>query len=169
MSYIQRYKSSPLPAAWSSIRLRRQSSLLATLIVLFLVAVSARADPLLTYPLRVGGHSIRAEVADTPDTRRRGLMFRTRLADSSGMIFVFPDEQRISMWMKNTLIPLSVAFIDSGGRITNIEQMQPHSEQTHSSTGPAKFALEMNQGWFRERGIDSGDVVTGLERLPPPK
>ncbi|UCH47155.1 MAG: DUF192 domain-containing protein [Betaproteobacteria bacterium] len=169
MSYFQRYKSSPLRADWSSTGLHRQSRFLATLITLLLLAVSARADPLLTYPLRIGQHSIRAEIADTPETRRRGLMFRTHLADSSGMIFIFPEEHRISMWMKNTLIPLSVAFIDSDGRIVNIEQMQPRSEQTHSSTGPAKFALEMNQGWFGERGIESGDVVTGLDRLPSPR
>jgi uncharacterized membrane protein (UPF0127 family) len=172
MSYIQRYKSSPFSTRLCSTGLYRHTSFLAflaTLIVMLLVAMSARADPLLTYPLRVAEHSIRAEIANTAETRRRGLMFRNRLAASSGMIFIFPGEQRISMWMKNTLIPLSVAFIDSHGRIINIEQMQPHSEQAHSSTGPAKFALEMNQGWFRERGIDSGDVVTGLERLPPPK
>ncbi|UCD70108.1 MAG: DUF192 domain-containing protein [Betaproteobacteria bacterium] len=141
----------------------------ATVVVLFLVASSAHADPLLTYSLRIGQHSIRAEIANTPETRRKGLMFRNRLAASSGMIFIFPEEQRISMWMKNTLIPLSVAFIDSSGRIVNIEQMQPMSEQTHSSTRPAKFALEMNQGWFRARGIASGNTVTGLERLPPPR
>ena len=169
MSYIQRYKSSRLSVGLCSTGLYPHTRLMAMLIVLLLVAIPVRADPLLTYPLRVGEHSIRAEIANTAETRRRGLMFRNRLASSSGMIFIFPEEQRISMWMKNTLIPLSVAFIDSSGRITNIEQMQPHSEQSHASARPAKFALEMNQGWFKERGIDSGDLVTGLERLPPPK
>ncbi len=96
-------------------------------------------------------------------------MFRTRLAASSGMIFIFPDERPVSMWMKNTPIPLSVAFIDSSGRIINIEAMQPNSEQTHSSNGPAKYALEMNQGWFSKHGIESGDRVSGLQSLPPPK
>ena len=168
MSYVQRYKPAR-PAGTVSTRRGRPWRLSVYLIVVLWVAVSAHADPLLTYPLRVGEHSIRAEIADTPETRRKGLMFRNRLPTSSGMIFIFPEEQRISMWMKNTFIPLSVAFIDSGGRITNIEQMQPGSEQTHSSTKPAKYALEMNQGWFQERGIKSGDIVTGLERLPPPK
>ncbi len=169
MSYAQRYKSlSQLPLPWLN-GFCRPVILFASLIVLLAGAIPAGADPLLTYPLRVGENSIRAEVANTPETRRRGLMFRTRLPASSGMIFIFPKEQRISMWMKNTFIPLSVAFIDSSGRITNIEQMQPGSKQTHSSTSPAKFALEMNQGWFKERGIKSGDVVTGLERLPPPR
>lgn len=168
MSYTQRYKSfgradrrSTPPCRWSSVSI--------ILIVLLWAAVSVQADPLLTYPLRIGEHSIRAEIATTPEARRKGLMFRNRLPASSGMIFVFPEEQRISMWMKNTMIPLSVAFIDSSGRITNIEHMQPGSRQTHSSTKPAKFALEMNQGWFSERGIQSGDVVTGLERLPRPE
>ena len=138
-------------------------ALLATL------SLPSRADPLLTYPLRVGEHTIRAEVANTTETRRRGLMFRTRLAAQSGMIFIFPNERRISMWMKNTRIPLSVAFIDSSGRIVNIERMQPNTEQTHSSIGPAKYALEMNQGWFSENGVKNGDLVTGLERLPPPR
>lgn len=169
MSYALRYKSAPLTSRLRPTSLRWHASLLAIIFPWLLAALPAGADPLLTYPLRIGEHSIRAEVADTPETRRRGLMFRNRLADSSGMIFIFPREERISMWMKNTLIPLSVAFIDSDGRIVNIEQMQPRSEQAHSSSGPAKFALEMNQGWFRQRGIESGDVVTGLERLPPPR
>jgi uncharacterized membrane protein (UPF0127 family) len=85
------------------------------------------------------------------------------------MIFVFPGEQRISMWMKNTPIPLSVAFIDANGHILNIENMEPHSERTHSSIKPATYALETNQGWFAARGIRKGDRVTGLERLPPAK
>ena len=167
MCYAQRYKS--LAQVPRSNGFRSHAIVFAALIALLAIAIPASADPLLTYPLRVGEHSLRAEVADTPETRRRGLMFRNRLPESAGMIFIFPNEQRISMWMKNTLIPLSVAFIDSNGRITNIEQMQPGSKQTHSSSRPARFALEMNQGWFKERGIKSGDVVTGLERLPPPR
>ena len=129
----------------------------------------SQADPLLTYPLRVGEHSIRAELANTPQTRRDGLMFRRHLANSSAMIFVFQNPQRISMWMKNTLIPLSVAFIDADGRILNIEDMEPHSEQAHSSIDFARYALEMNQGWFAARGIREGDQVSGLKRLPQAK
>ena len=128
-----------------------------------------QADPLLTYPLRIGEHSIRAELANTPQTRQIGLMFRRHLASSSGMIFVFPNPQRVSMWMKNTLTPLSVAFLNAQGRILNIEDMEPHSEQTHSSTSFAKYALEMNQGWFAARAIREGDQVSGLKRLPRAK
>jgi uncharacterized membrane protein (UPF0127 family) len=172
MSYIKRYKTSRLKNNFSCERLNWHGLLLASAAALLLVLLAPgplSADPLLTYPLRLGDHSIRAELANTPETRRKGLMFRKRLAESSGMVFVFPRQQRISMWMKNTSIALSVAFIDVDGRILNIEDMQPQSEQSHSSAGPAKYALEMNQGWFRKRGIGPDDQVFGLERLPKSK
>jgi uncharacterized membrane protein (UPF0127 family) len=170
-SYNQRYKMrgvarQPVPAVFLNPVFLL--TVVAALLFLALPPATLRADPLLTYPLRIGEHAIRAEVANTPETRRKGLMFRTRLAASSGMIFIFPQEQSISMWMKNTPIPLSVAFIDADGRILNIEKMQPHSEEAHSSAGPAKFALEMNAGWFEKNGIKRNDKVDGLERLPPP-
>jgi uncharacterized protein len=171
MNYTSRYKSTQLirqlASGWFS---ERAWLLVAAVTLLFALSApdTLRADPLLTYPLRIGEHTIRAELANTPETRRKGLMFRTRLGESSGMIFVFPREQRISMWMKNTPTALSVAFIDADGRILNIENMQPHSEQSHSSSGPARFALEMNQGWFKKRGIRPGDEVVGLDQLPAP-
>ena len=171
MSYAKRYKSTQLICQWALRRFSERVWLLVALTtLLFALSVpeSLRADPLLTYPLRIGEHTIRAELANTPETRRKGLMFRTRLAESSGMIFVFPRVQRISMWMKNTPTALSVAFIDADGRILNIEDMQPHSEESHSSSGPARFALEMNQGWFEKRGIRPGDEVVGLDQLPGP-
>lgn len=150
-------------------RLARTLSLPIVVPALLLSASSLCADPLLSYPLQIGNHSIRAEIANTPESRTSGLMFRRQLADSSGMIFVFPQPRRVSMWMKNTLIPLSVAFIDAQGRIVNIEEMQPHSEQTHSSDGKATYALEMNQGWFKKRGIRKGQQVSGLDKLPAAK
>jgi uncharacterized protein len=125
------------------------------------------ADPLLTYPLKINGHLIRVEVANSEDTRRTGLMFRTALAENQGMLFVYETEGRYAMWMKNTLIPLSVAFIDRGGRIINIEDMQPQTEDTHGARANAAFSLETNQGWFKKRGIKAGDRVQGLERVPP--
>ena len=143
--------------------------MLASLALLAVAPSPAQSDPLLTYPLRIGDHAIRAEIANTAETRRKGLMYRTRLAESSGMIFIFPRVQLISMWMKNTPTALSVAFIDNAGRIINIEDMEPFSEESHSSAAPARFALEMNQGWFAKRGIGTGDKVTGLEKLPPPQ
>lgn len=127
------------------------------------------ADPLLTYPLRIKNHQIRAEVANTEESRRRGLMFRDSLGDNSGMVFSYPEAGINAMWMKNTRIPLSVAFINRNGRILNIENMEPFSEQAHSSAGEAAYALEMNRGWFSKRAIKAGDRVEGLHRLPPPQ
>ena len=128
---------------------------------------AGRADPLLTYPLRVKGHAVRVEVANTDDSRNTGLMFRASLPDNQGMLFVYEAEGRHAMWMKNTLIPLSVAFIDHAGHIVNIEDMQPRTEDAHSAKASAAFSLEMNQGWFKKRGIKEGDRVQGLERVPP--
>jgi len=127
------------------------------------------ADPLLTYPLQIRNHEIRAELANTEEGRRRGLMFRDRLGDNSGMVFSYTEAGVNAMWMKNTRIPLSVAFIDRDGRILNSEDMEPHSEQAHASAGAAAYALEMNRGWFRKRGIKAGDRVEGLQSLPPPQ
>ena len=127
------------------------------------------ADPLLTYPLRIKNHEIRAELANTEEGRRQGLMFRDRLGDNSGMVFSYPEAGINAMWMKNTRVPLSVAFIDRSGRILNIEDMEPFSEQAHASAGEAAHALEMNRGWFRKRGIKARDRVEGLQSLPPPQ
>jgi uncharacterized membrane protein (UPF0127 family) len=128
---------------------------------------AAWADPLLTYPLKIKGHAIRVEVANTEDTRRTGLMFRDALPENQGMLFVYETEGRHAMWMKNTLIPLSVAFIDRSGRIINIEDMQPQTEDAHGAQASAAFSLEANRGWFTKRGIKAGDRVQGLERVPP--
>jgi uncharacterized membrane protein (UPF0127 family) len=126
-----------------------------------------RADPLLTYPLKIKGHLVRVEVANTEDARRIGLMFRDALGENQGMLFVYETEGKHAMWMKNTLIPLSVAFIDRSGRIINIEDMQPQTEEAHGARASAAFSLETNQGWFKKRGIKAGDRVQGLERVPP--
>jgi uncharacterized membrane protein (UPF0127 family) len=142
----------------------------AVLIAVFIGYTGATpADPLLTYPLRIKNHEIRAEVANTEEGRRRGLMYRDGLGDNSGMVFSYTQAGVNAMWMKNTRIPLSVAFIGRNGRILNIEDMEPFSEQAHASAGEAAYALEMNRGWFRKRGIKSGDRVDGLQRLPPPQ
>ena len=95
-----------------------------------------------------------------------GLMFRKSLAENQGMLFIYEKEGRYAMWMKNTNVALSVAFIDRNGAILNIEDMEPQTEDSHGSKGVAKFSLEMNQGWFKKRGIKKGDHVGGLERIP---
>ncbi len=114
--------------------------------------------------LAIGAHRIEAEVAGTPAAHARGLMHRKTLPEHRGMVFVHGDSRTRCMWMKNTLIPLSVAFLDARGRILNIEDMQPGSQDLHCSAGPARFALEMNLGWFRKNGVKAGDTVAGLAR-----
>ena len=114
-------------------------------------------------PLAIGSHKLTAEVAATDQNRAKGLMHRRMLPENRGMLFVFPDVAFHSMWMMNTYVPLSVAFIDREGVIINIEDMTPHTQVTHGAKKPAKYALEMNQGWFRKRGIAPGAKVQGLE------
>jgi uncharacterized protein len=102
---------------------------------------------------------VEVEIADNDAERQRGLMERTALAENAGMLFVFEREQPLSFWMKNTLIPLSVAYIDSTGRIVDIQDMEPLDETSHPSAEPGQYALEVNQGFFAERGIEVGNEV----------
>ena len=128
---------------------------------------AAQQPALRTVELGAGMHLIRAEVADRDATRALGLMHRTSLAPNGGMLFVFDQDASHCMWMKNTLIPLSVAFIDGRGAIINIADMQPHSEQSHCAARPARYALEMTQGWFAQRGIRAGTPLRGLDKATP--
>ena len=102
---------------------------------------------------------VRVEVADTEPERQLGLMGRTALPEDRGMLFVFDREQQLSFWMRNTLIPLSIAYIDAEERIIDIQDMQPLDETSHPSAEPAMYALEVNQGFFDERGVGVGDEV----------
>ena len=115
-------------------------------------------------PLSAGIHVIRAEVAADPDERARGLMFRKRMGANQGMVFLFDQPAVQCMWMKNTLLPLSVAFIGDDGKILNIEDMAPQTEDNHCAKRPARYALEMNRGWFARHGIMPGAVVSGLPK-----
>lgn len=119
-----------------------------------------------TIPLTIAGYEISAEVAHTQLSRSQGLMYRESLEENAGMLFVFPSSGYYSMWMRNTYIPLSVAFIDVRGVILNIAEMQPETLKSHDAAGMAKYALEMNKGWFAARKIVAGTRVTGLERAP---
>lgn len=119
--------------------------------------------------LSAGMYRIEAEVAHTGETRQIGLMHRIAMAEQRGMVFVFTQDAQHCMWMRNTLIPLSVAFLDEEGRILNIEDMTPQTEDSHCAVAPARFALEMNQGWFATRGIAPGMRIRGIERLPAPQ
>jgi uncharacterized protein len=131
------------------------------------IVLPAIADPLVTHILHIKSHEVRAEVAVTEQARLRGLMFRDSLAENSGMLFAYPRAEVSAMWMKNTRIALSVAFIDSSGRILNIAEMKPFSEEPHASSGAAAYALEMNRDWFKKNGIKAGDHVEGLNKIPP--
>ena len=102
---------------------------------------------------------VEVEIADDIAEQRRGLMERTELAENAGMLFVFDREEPRSFWMRNTLIPLSIAYIASDGRIVDIQDMQPLDETSHPSAEPAQYALEVNQGFFAERGIEVGNLV----------
>jgi len=117
--------------------------------------------------LMINDQRLRAEVAHTEPTRTQGLMHRRMLPEDRGMLFVFRESALHGMWMMNTYVPLSVAFLDERGVIINIADMEPHARTTHSATQPAKYALEVNRGWFARRGIKAGDRVAGIERAPP--
>ena len=136
--------------------------------LLLSVAAVAHAQPP-TVQLTAGMHVVRAELAADFTTRMQGLMHRKSLAPNAGMLFVFDEVSIHCMWMKNTLIPLSVAFVDTTGTITNIADMEPHSEQSHCASRPALFALEMTRGWFAERGIKPGMKLGGLEKFAAPR
>ena len=112
--------------------------------------------------LSIGINLINAEVAANDAQRQQGMMFRTSMGTNAGMIFVFDDVNSQCMWMKNTKVPLSVAFIDANGKIVNIEDMEPETLENHCSKRPVKYALEMNMGWFAKRNIKPGAVVDGL-------
>jgi hypothetical protein len=138
--------------------------------ILFLLAAAFAASAHAQLPsveLAAGMHLIRAEVADSMGARMQGLMYRKSMPQGAGMVFVFDEVATHCMWMKNTLIPLSVAFIDEAGAIINIADMQPHSEQSHCAARPARYALEMNKGWVAQRGIKPGARLRGLEKLAP--
>jgi len=110
-----------------------------------------------TTGIRIGGVEVMAEIADNEELRGKGLMNRDSLAEDHGMLFVYGTAQVRSFWMRNTRIPLDIAFIDTNGVIINIEQMEPQSDQNYFSQGPMLYALEMDQGWFEANGVGPGD------------
>jgi uncharacterized membrane protein (UPF0127 family) len=136
-------------------------------ILMFAVAgyVAAAQAELPTVQLNAGMYLIHAEVAADMGSRMQGLMHRKSMPANAGMLFIFDEASTQCMWMKNTYVPLSVAFLDESGAILNIADMQPQTEQSHCSSGPARYALEMNQGWFAQRGIKPGTKLGGLEKL----
>ena len=114
-----------------------------------------------TTTLQAGMHNIVAMVARTPEQRATGLMYRREMATHEGMLFVFEEPATQCFWMKNTLIPLSAAFVADDGTVVNIADMQPQTLNSHCSTRPVRYVLEMNQGWFARRGVGPGFKLTG--------
>jgi uncharacterized membrane protein (UPF0127 family) len=146
--------------------------LLPPILVLFLALFFLPAVAQTTMPqmeLTIHKNVLTAEVASNDPDRMQGLMHRRMLPENRGMLFVFTNIAYHGMWMMNTYVPLSVAFIDDAGVIINIEDMQPHTRDSHSATAPARSALEMNLGWFRTHGIKPGMKIEGLEKAPPPR
>ncbi len=135
------------------------------LVAAFPMAASAQsaAQPALpTVKLTAGIHVITAEAATTDRTRMVGLMHRDRLSPNHGMLFVFDAKSQQCFWMRNTRVPLTIAFIDDDGTLLQLENMAPQTEDSHCSEKPVRYALEMEQGWFAKRGIAPGAKIGGI-------
>ena len=133
--------------------------LLVLVLIIFFFSKHSSISNNITYELNINDKIAHAEVAFTQKDRTMGLMFRDKLDKDHGMLFIYPQEQNLSFWMKNTKIPLSIAFINSSGVITQIDSMTPYSLQSHTSKSKVRFALEMEEGWFRKNGIEAGSKI----------
>jgi uncharacterized membrane protein (UPF0127 family) len=128
------------------------------------LAVVAQTGPQSLPKIRMnaGIHNIDAELAQTGEEREIGLMFRSSMGANEGMLFAFERPGQQCFWMKNTLIPLDVAFVADDGAIVNLDRMKPQTLDSHCSEKPVRFVLEMNDGWFAKRGIKAGQKLRGL-------
>ncbi len=131
-------------------------------LLLSLMAVATTAQPAEPLRLEVGGHQVQAEYADTFLQRQRGLMGRTELAADSGMLFRFDEVRRHCLWMKDTPLPLSAAFFDEDGVLVDVIDLEPFNTEIRCSKRPARYALEMDQGWFAEREIGRDARLEGI-------
>ncbi len=148
-------------------RIDAAGRIMALIFVLFALSIKSLACPLElpTATISIKGYTLTTELATTPTARACGLSHRDELPKNHGMLFIYPDLRPRSFWMKDTKIPLSIAFLDDSGQIFSIQDMTPmQTDKTYSSSRPAGYALEVNQGWFSRNGIDVGDVVE--MRLP---
>ena len=142
----------------------RRTTLLG-LLALFVSPAWSQTAPQLDLPkvtLKAGMHLIHAQVASTPEQRATGLMFRSEMPANEGMLFVFEESAGQCFWMKNTLLPLTAAFVADDGTIVNLADMKPRTLDSHCSAKPVRFVLEMHQGWFAKRGIQAGSRLGGL-------
>jgi len=144
-------------------------ALAAALVATVATGARAQGEPqsLPTTTLTVGMHSIRAQLARSPEQRQIGLMYRKQMPTQEGMLFVFDQASPQCFWMRNTFIPLSIAFLADDGTVVNIADMQPQSDASHCSAKPVRFALEMNQGWFAKRGVKPGTRLSGAPFKQP--
>ena len=141
----------------------------SVMLALSLLALPLAAEELPRVELTAGFYRIDAEVAANDAHRAQGLMHRRSLPANQGMLFVFSQAARHCMWMRNTYLPLSVAFLDDEGRILNIEDMQPQTVENHCAAHAARYALEMNVGWFAGKGIKPGARINGLDKSARPR
>lgn len=149
--------------------MNRLRLILAALLVTLCGPALSQAQPQTTLPrvkLSAGLYLIDAQVAQTPDERQIGLMYRDKMPPQEGMLFVFEQADTQCFWMKNTLLPLTAAFVADNGRIVNLVDMKPQTTDSHCSTEPVRYVLEMNQGWFAKRGIKAGSNLGGFTSRP---
>ena len=142
-------------------RFRAWAGAVAALLLASAAQAQEAPQKLAAIKLQAGIHNISAEVATTPLQRQIGLMKRTSMGANEGMLFVFERADQQCFWMRNTLIPLSIAFLADDGSIVNIDSMKPQTDEPHCSLQPVRYVLEMNDGWFAKRGIKPGSKVRG--------
>lgn len=142
--------------------IRTFSAAVVALCLAFPTTRFAQGQLLPSIELKVGPYPVYAEIASTEAARSQGLMHRTSLPSNRGMLFVFEQANGSCFWMKNTPLPLSIAFISEQGVILNIENMRPNTTESHCPIAPMRYALEVNQGWFKEKGIGPGTRVKNL-------
>ena len=139
-------------------------NLLTALALAAMAATAAAQEAQTDLPrvrLSAGMHQIDAQVAESPDQRATGLMYRKQMPQHEGMLFVFEQAGVQCFWMKNTVLPLTAAFIADDGEIVNLADMKPQTTDSHCSTRPVRFVLEMNQGWFTRKGVKAGTRLAG--------
>jgi len=142
----------------------KRFALFAATLLMAATTAQAQSGPqprLQTTDLTVGMHLIKAELAVTPEQQQIGMMFRRTMGTNEGMLFVGDEPGVRCFWMRNTLVPLTAAFIADDGSIVNLADMKPQSDDSHCSTKPVRYVLEMNQGWFAKRGLKAGTKLRG--------
>ena len=140
------------------------TTLLWSLATLGALPAAAQEGPQLDLPrigLSAGMHQIKVQLAQNPNERQIGLMFRAEMPQAEGMLFIFEQASMQCFWMKNTLLPLTAAFVDDAGVIVNLVDMKPQTTDSHCSAKPVRYVLEMNQGWFAKKGIKAGFKLAG--------